>query len=165
MWTLWASALASPAIVHSHSGGESPHRHGRAENSHHALLHSGASGGFVGSGEAETFIAPAEAHQHGRLLFFGSIRYRPMPNAPADRHGDSLCGCETILTAISPDPGVRVSLSGALGSPFERMSLVDPSMGCVDSAEWGAAACAGAAVPSPLLCDRARHERSGVLLA
>ena len=158
--TLCASVFASSAVLHSHPGGKSPHQHEQADPVLNALSHSIAPKALAGGCEGGTYLSDADLHQHGYLLLLGAVKYLPISGSP---HGKSPCGWETLIIAVSTAPGLRACSNGAVAGHFELVALADLS-GCICLSGQREIPSSSAA-PGSLLCDRARHERSGVQLA
>jgi hypothetical protein len=170
-WTLWAFVLACPTVVHSHLGGENPHQHDPSDcvpDAHsypfapEALL-SGHGGGLC--------LSAADFHQHGCLPLLGAVKYLPMPTepcglrckAPCGLHCKAPCGWPLAVVAATAQ-GRRACSSAVTGDHLQLASPVDLSGECIGRSGQREIPAVGAA-PSAPLCDRARHERSGVLLA
>jgi len=163
-WTLWASSFASPNILHEHPGGGNPHQHDEADllsNTHaHSIAHEAVASGCESGG----FFSAADLHQHRYLLLLGAVKYLPMPTEPVGRHGDSPCGGETTIVAVSTAPGLRACSNGGVAGHFGLVPLANLAVGCICPSGRREVPPSDVA-PGSLLCDRARHERSGVLLA
>jgi hypothetical protein len=162
-WTLGASAFVTPTVAHAHPGGYSPHQHDSAD-----CVPDGLSPSFTPEApkkgyEGRTCLSAADFHHHGCFLLLGAVGYLPTPSEPVGPHGQLPCGWETILV-VSSAQGLRACSNGVAADHLKLASLADISMECICQSGQDAIPVLGVA-PSAPLCDRARHERSGVLLA
>lgn len=163
-WTLLATTLGSSIFAHSHIEGDRPHQHDRSDCVSYASAHSCTSVAVEDSHEGDVCLSAADFHQHGCGLLPGAIKYLPTPSAPNIPHGTSPYGWETII-AVSAAQGTRACSNGvAAVGHWQLGSPVDLCVGCVCPTGQHETSVLGVA-PSTPLCDRARHERSGVLLA
>jgi hypothetical protein len=162
-WSLLATMLGSSAFVHSHSGGDQPHRHARSAWVPNAPSHPFVPGAAQGSYEGGLCLSAADFHRHGRILLLGAIKYLPTPGEPAIPHGKSPCDWDTII-AVSAAQRTRACSNGVAVGHCELGSLADFCVGCVCPTGQQEIPALGFAQSAPL-CDRARHERSGVQLA
>lgn len=163
-YMLWASASAFPPIVHRHAGGSSSHQHDSADGTSAASLHAIDSDAFVRGFDREICATADDLHQHGYVLLLGAAKHLPMRSAVGHPQGTSPCGWETVFTLGVAAPGARACLSGATWGQFELTPVSDSFVAHTGFSERREVQ--PSSVPShSLLCDRARHERSGVLLA
>jgi hypothetical protein len=157
-----AWGIAPPAIRHGHEGGEdSSHRHDAV--AYHGHDHDDR-GYFADeasqpadSGVSPTVLRGLVVHLHWSLL---GVDYS-MPVSEDDQPGDVSNPADLVVVRLVdsvPTPvlgnngssslcPVAVSQPGLNSPVVQTVSLAKPSL-----------------VPSAPLCDRARHERSGVLL-
>ena len=155
-----ACGITPPLVQHAHTGGDdTTHRHGDC----HELAHSGRhehDGGHHGHATATdvSLLADCVAHLHWR--FFGVEFSMPTPDEPTDNDDQS-----TVPPAIvraTNEEGV----TARSGPSFDRVPMVGvygPSADVVRDSEPAARPPnRGTSIP---LCDSARLERSGVLLA
>jgi hypothetical protein len=159
-WMLLATSITSSAVEHSHSGGYILHQHGDADST---LLCSSARGAFHDGHDGDASLSAPVFHRHGGLALLGAVIYLPMPDDSTGAHGNSPSNWETVL-AVSTVQSVR-TLSKSLAIDHSGLaSLAVFSVGCICESKQHEVLCAGL-VPAFPLCDRARHERSGVQLA
>jgi hypothetical protein len=158
-WMLLAMSVTSSTIVHGHSGGNLSHQHDRPDCT---LSHSMVPAQFHNGHEHEASLSTADVHRHGCITLLGAVAYLPIPDEPVGSHGKSPTGWETIVV-VSPAHSVRtVSKALTVGEPG-LVSIVGVAIGCTCESKQHETRCAGN-VPASRLCDRARHERSGVQL-
>jgi hypothetical protein len=162
-WTLAASVFVAPTVAHGHPGGHRSHQHDPADCVADGQWESFTPKALQDGHEGETCLSAADFHRHGYFLLLGAVKYLPIPSEPVSPHSKSLCGWETILV-VSSAQGSRASSNGVAGNHSELASLADLSVDCIWQAGQHEMHALGAAPCAPL-CDRARHERSGVLLA
>jgi hypothetical protein len=162
-WTLAASVFASSTVAHSHPGGCRSHQHDTAGCVPDGLSHSFTPEALPIGHESGARLLAADFHQHPCLLLPGAVKYLPMPSEPAGPHSNSPWGWETILV-VSSAQGLRACSSGVAEDYLQLASLADRLMECTRQSGQHKIPALGVA-PSAPLCDRARHERSGVLLA
>ena len=158
-----AWGIVPPGVEHSHAGGsDATHRH---EN-HHEVVHQGSHDHDSDDELCESEILPqvpllADSVRHLHWRFLGMKFSMPAPGQPADRGDDDSNVPPAILrVAYEGVPAVHT------GPSFARMLLwgiCAPSADVVRSLQ---------PIPQPPnlitsmpLCDSARLERSGVLLA
>jgi hypothetical protein len=151
--------LMPPVYEHAHAGGEAFHTHGRADRHRHDHDHHGDDG-RDGEQEAE-LIAGAVAHAHWTFLFF-SVTW---PADDDDRRapgqwGDSLAGPAYSRAEFC------MSFVGQYDGPLSRnwadfLQARATAYSCATAVEQRPA---GRSLIPDLLCDTARHERSGVQL-
>lgn len=161
-WMLVATSTMSSTYVHGHNGGNVSHQHDSCEST---LPHSTATAAFHNDHDSSIYVGHSarDVHRHGGLVLLGAFAYQPLSDKSSDSQDKSPIGWQTILV-VSTAQGMR-GLSKSL--PFETPGVVpiaDVPTGCVCQSKQPAYSC-GNAAPTSLLCDRARHERSGVLLA
>jgi hypothetical protein len=157
-WMLLATSVTSSAYVHGHSGGNLSHQH---DSSDCTLPRSFAPAAFYGGNNNDMSLSAVDTHRHGCLMLLGAITYQPMPGESSGSHEKSPCSWETIV--VSAVQGVRTLSKGLSVDHSGLASLAVLSIGCISESKQHETLCAGLAPASPL-CDRARHERSGVQL-
>lgn len=162
-WTLGVSVFASSTVMHRHSGGDNPHRHCHSDDAPDAWSYSFVPVDLSKGYEGGTYPLAADLHKHAGLLLPGAVKYLPLPSEPVSPSGRSPGGWETITTILSAR-GLRAGSASAVADDFELVPVADFSVGCVCSTEHREVP-ASSVSPGSLLCDRARHERSGVQLA
>jgi hypothetical protein len=156
-WMLLATSVTSSTFMHNHSGGDMSHQHDRSDSQSSVLL------AVHDSHDGDVSSSAADVHRHGCLALFGAVTYLPMPGGPTGSGGKSLAGWETMV-AVSASQDVRTLAKGLTIDHSGLASLAVLSTSCICESKQHETLCAGAAPASPL-CDRARHERSGVQLA
>jgi len=145
------------------SGGVGSHQHDPADGVPDRLSQSHTPDAPQNGHEGGTCLPVADFHQHGCFLLLGAVKCLPMPSEPVSPHSKSPCSWETILVVSSPQ-GLRACSNGVAGDHLQLASLADRSVECIcQSGQHEIPPLA--AGPSAPLCDRARHERSGVQLA
>lgn len=163
VWTVSATVFVSPAVVHSHDEGDRPHHHDGDD---------GDSGVFSGlplptarheGHEGAAYLSAADFHEHGGLRLLGSANYRPSPTDPCGPQDKSPGNWEVIVAAAAT-ANVRADSNGVALSHWGLASAADLSVDCVCPSGYRDVRGCDVGVASPL-CDRARHERSGVQLA
>ena len=159
-WMLLATSVTSSTYVHGHNGGNLSHQH---DKSVCALSRSFAPAAFLGGYNNDVSLSAMDTHRHGYLVLLGAITYQPMPGDPSGSHEKSSSGWETMVT-VSAAQGVRTLSKGLTLDHSGLASLAAPSISCITESKQHETRCAGLA-PASTLCDRARHERSGVQLA
>jgi hypothetical protein len=162
-WTLGASVFVAPTVVHGHVGGRRSHQHHPAD-----CVPDGLSQSFLPEAprngyEGRTCLSAADFHRHRSFSLLEAVKYVPMPSEPVSPHGKSPCGWETI-PVVSSARGLRACSHGVAGDHLQLASPADLSVECICQSGQHKTPAPGAA-PSAPLCDRARHERSGVQLA
>jgi hypothetical protein len=154
---LLATSVTSSTFVHGHSGGNVAHQHGSSD---HTLPHSLALTAYHDGHDSDMSVSAVDVHRHGCLTLLGAVTYMPTPNEPGGSHGQSSCAWKTIV-AVSAAQGVRAFSKVAAIDCLGLASCASVSIGCVCESKQPSSLRAGTAPASPL-CDRARHERSGV---
>jgi hypothetical protein len=146
---LLAATLSPPVIVHAHEAGETSHQHEHRGSAATADPHRDQ---FAWRGD--------HLHRHVFAVFLGSSYYVPVSHPSAESEQQSLRTC------------VGTAVTSSLAAPEARDRSMPPPPALRSPAHEPAALRAGgqtSAVTVPVgmafLCDRARHERSGVLLA
>ena len=144
-----AATLSPPVIVHAHEDGEMSHQHEHGFSATTADTH-----------RDQLAWRGDHLHQHVFAVFLGSTHYVPGSQKPAESEQKSLRSC--VSTAVTP----------SLAAPEPRDRSMPPLSALRSPEHEPAALRAGGqatAVTVPVgmafLCDRAHHERSGVLLA
>jgi hypothetical protein len=159
-WMLLATSATSSTFVHEHHGGSVAHEHGEAGC---APTHCHWLPDCADNHDGEVSSAAADVHRHGTLRLFGAVLPMPPSGPSGSCEKDFSGGCETIV-ALSAAPSVRNLLRGLAVEQTGSVSTATVPIGCVCETSPTAFSCARVA-PVSFLCDRARHERSGVLLA
>jgi hypothetical protein len=159
-WMLLATPITSSTYVHSHNGGCATHRHDGCEC---ASSNSSSPTAHHDDCAASANLFARDTHRHGCLVWFGTITSHSTPDNSSGPHGKNPCDWETIV-AVSAAQTIRAPSKNLLGSHFGLASQAVLATGCVCELKRLEPSCTGTAPVSPL-CDRARHERSGVLLA
>ncbi len=111
------------------------------------------------------FAADAVLHQHGYVFLFGFVKYTPLPTGAPPQSDDSPCGQEAFCRSVIGAAGQRACLSGGCWCQFALAIYLEAGVAQVNCFDVHAALRADVPAAHSLLCDRARHERSGVLLA
>jgi hypothetical protein len=158
-WMLLATSVTYSTYVHGHSGGNLAHGHGKSDCT---LSRSFAQAAFFGGYNNDVSLSAVDIHRHGWLMLLGAIAHQPMPGEPSDSHEKAPNGWETIV-AISGAQSARTLAKGLTVDHSGLASLAVFSISCIGESKQRETLCAGLAPASPL-CDRARHERSGVQL-
>lgn len=156
---LLATSVTSSTIVHGHNGGNLSHQHDQTDS---AILQSCIPTVFHNSHDAGTNLSNANVHLHGCLLLLGKVTFLQTPSEPSGSHEKSPCCWETIVAVPS---ALRVcTLSKGVTIDHSRLaSFTCASIEYICQSNQHENLYAGIA-PASLLCDRARHERSGVQL-
>lgn len=161
-----AWSMAPPPVQHSHKGGAdlSHHHdsgdHDRAQADSSVTGHSVSDWGLFCPAAVAEGIGGDASHFHFRWLGFRLTL--PDDDSPAQK-GENQCPSQLLFVRDSRSSAPQVSLDKGLNS-----SVAVPSLNAIVA---GADAFCPPVVGSHLrltphpLCDRARHERSGVLLA
>ena len=165
-WTLGVSVLAPATVVHRHSGGNNPHQHCQPDHAPDASSYSSfVPGALPKSYEGGACPLTADLHKHPGLLLLGAVKHLPVPIEPVSPDGKSPGGWETISTILSARSFRACSASTfTLADDFGLVPVADFAVGCVCSKEQREVPTSSISLGSQL-CDRARHERSGVQLA
>ena len=158
-WMLLATSVTSSTFVHGHSGGNLSHEHDRYDCT---FSHSSVSATFHDGHDIGISLSAVDVHRHGCLVLLGAITYQPMPGESSGSHEKSPSGWETIV-AVSAVQSVRTLSKGVALDHCWLESFANLSVGCISPAKQRETLSSGVVVASPL-CDRARHERSGVQL-
>jgi hypothetical protein len=158
-WMLLATSVTSSTFVHGHCGGNLPHQY---DKSVCTLSRSFVPTAFHDGHDNDMSLSAADVHRHRCLILLGAITYQPMPGEPTGSHGKSSSGWETIV-AVSAVQSVRTLSKGVALDHCWLESFANLSVGCISPAKQRETLSSGVVVASPL-CDRARHERSGVQL-
>jgi hypothetical protein len=157
---LLATSVTSSTYVHGHSGGNLSHQH---DGHDWALSYSTVPTAFHEGHDSHMLLSAADVHRHGCVVLLGAIAYQPVSDKSSSSHEKLPCSWET-LAVVSAAHNVRTLSKSLAVDHFGLVSIADVAIGFVCESKQPASLCAGAALASPL-CDRARHERSGVLLA
>jgi hypothetical protein len=162
-WTLLATALVSPPMVHCHSGGNNPHVHDRTESIPRPQLPSDVPEPYAGGQKDEMSLFASDLHQHGYFWLLGTVRYFPPPGGPIDPRDKAPGDWEKSVVAVLTPSVLRTCSSGTLAGHFDLASLAEIAVDGLFVSEHREFPSPGAFPGSPL-CDRARHALSGVLL-
>jgi hypothetical protein len=160
-WSLLAPAFVSPTLAHSHFAGDRPHGHTRPDCISVDPRQPSESGdNRIGHGRLS--LSEADLHWHRYLLWLGAVEYLPGSTEPGspEPKSPSPCDWETTI-AVSAAQGIRASSTGLA---VDHVQLASRFAECVYPSGRHEISAVGVA-PSVPLCDRARHERSGVQLA
>lgn len=164
VWMLWVSAFAIPPIVHRHEGGDRPHQHGPSDGDHVEKSQLPDVDTPVNGHAIATIFPSADLHLHSGILLPGAIGHRLAPSELGRSSGPTSCGWETGLTAIATFTGSRVSWLGGVWAHIELWP--PPGLFVLQACQSDRFEELSSTAPAhSFLCDRARHERSGVLLA
>jgi hypothetical protein len=159
-WMLLATSFTSSTYVHGHSGGNLSHQHDRHDST---FSHSSVPTTFHDDHDSHPMLSAADVHRHGCVVLLGAIAYQPVSDKSSSSQEKLPCSWETLVV-VSAAHGVR-NLSKTLAIDQSALALAATiSIGSVCELKQHELSCAGIALSFPL-CDRARHERSGVLLA
>jgi hypothetical protein len=159
-WMLLATSITSSTYVHGHNGGNFAHQHDRFD---YAISYPSVPAAFQDGHDNDLSLSTVDVHGHRCLGLLGTITCLPMPGEPTDSHGKSPIDWETIV-AVSATQGARTLVKNLAVDHSGLASLAVFSISCICESKQHETLCAGLAPASPL-CDRARHERSGVQLA
>lgn len=162
-WTLLATTFAFPTFAHSHFDGDRPHGHDRSDCVSADLPQPSRPGDDQGGYHGGMSLSGADFHEHRCLLLLGAVEYLPITSEPGSSHQKSPCGWETII-AVSAAQGIRACSNGLAVDHLQLASLANRSVDSICPSGQNEIPVLDAA-PSAPLCDRARHERSGVQLA
>jgi len=146
---LSAATLTPPVIVHAHEDGETSHWHEHGASATTADPHRDQ---FAWRGD--------HLHQHVFAVFLGSSHYIPTCQDPAESEQKSLRTC--VGTAVTPSLAAPETRDYSL-PPLREFRSPEHEPAALRAG--GPASAVIVAVGMAFLCDRARHERSGVLLA
>lgn len=160
---LVATSVASSTYVHGHSGGNLAHQHDEYDHAgSHPLMPVPVHDDYDGHDDDFVGLSAVDVHRHGCLVLLGTIAYQSTPDGSSGSPEKHPCGWDTIV-AVSAAQGVRALSKGLTADHCALAAPTILAIGCVCEAKQPALAYADIAPVSPL-CDRARHERSGVLL-
>jgi hypothetical protein len=154
---LLATSATHSTYVHGHSGGNRSHEHDGPDCFTRSQLPVTPYDGNATS----VCLSADDIHRHQCFALFGSITYKSASGEQTDSHGKSTC-CGTSVIAVSACHSVRGLSKNLTADHGGLISVANISSGCVCESKQPESF-AGIAPVSPL-CDRARHERSGVLL-
>lgn len=163
-WMLLAAIVSSSTFIHSHSDGGIAHQHDRSECIALGLSDSSGSGTDRGVHHGWMSLSRTDSHQHRSLLPWGNVIYVPTSGEPAVPDGKSPCGWCYWIATVSAAQLARTASENRSADPIGPISgLMVSTDRLYDSLRCGIPR-AGIVLAAPL-CDRARHERSGVQLA
>ena len=168
---LIALSVTPPAIAHSHADSSDPHsvRSARAHHKHAHAWHHDHGHDCATKGNGQHHHEPSSAsrvesdrsHLHLHLSVFGREVILPFGNPPTD--SDRSDPADTVIVQlfdgdlIAPSPCLSLDLSTDLVSMMPHARFVPAAafqLGCFSDTGR----------TESLLCDTARHERSGVQL-
>ena len=156
IWVLAACVLAAglmpPAVMHSHSASDQPYHSHAADDCHADDAHWHAAHSHAQPGK------PCHLH----LVFLGFTLTLPVPVSPrTDSPEPGLVDVPVVLVRLIADP-LPTQTVEADHWASDTAAACTSDCDCVDVTSG----LSRAAPPftSPFLCDRARRERSGVLL-
>lgn len=158
-WMLLATSVTSSTFVHGHNGGNLFHQH---DSSDCTLSHSSVPAVFHDGHDNDVSLSAVDVHRHGCFTLLGAIAYQPTPGEPSGSQEKSPSRWETIA-AISAVQSVRTASKSLAVDHCWLASFADLSVDCICSSKQREVLPSGVVLASPL-CDRARHERSGVQL-
>jgi hypothetical protein len=159
-WMLLATSATPSTYVHAHSNGNTAHQH----DGHGGVPADRSTPADSYGNDATAVNSSAEdTHRHGCLTLLGTFTCHSIPDQLSGFHEKKPCGCDTIV-AVSAAQTIRAPLKNLWGSSYGCASAAVLVTGCVCERKQLDSFCTGCEPVSPL-CDRARHERSGVLLA
>ena len=164
-WALLATTFEFSTLAHGHFRGGLPHRHDRSDaiSISADLSHLSSPGVDQDGYHGGMSLSDAGFHQHLRFPLLGAVGYLPVSSEPGSSHQKSPCGWETII-AVSAAQSIRTCSNGLAVDHLQLASVANLPLNCLcPSGEHEIAVLYAA--PSATLCDRARHERSGVQLA
>ncbi|HLA86287.1 MAG TPA: hypothetical protein VJL29_15975 [Thermoguttaceae bacterium] len=108
-------------------------------------------------------LSAVDLHRHGCLPLLGAFSYLPMSGESSDSHDKSPISWETLVAVSTVQSVGPVSRNVAMNH-WWLAAFANLAADHCCPAENHEIRSLGVALASPL-CDRARHERSGVLLA
>jgi hypothetical protein len=158
-WMLLATSITSSTYVHGHSGGKLSHQHDESDGT---VSRSFAPAAFLGDHKNDVNLSAADVHRHGCLVFLGAVTHHAIPGESSHSHEKSPSGLETIIV-VSGAQSARAVSKNLTVDHSGLVSLAVFSLGFISESKLHETLYAGLAPASPL-CDRARHERSGVQL-
>jgi hypothetical protein len=161
-WMLLATSVVSSTYVHSHQGGNRSHHHNEDKHAFSSLhVSSALHDGYHG----DAYLSSGDIHRHGCLTLLGTISYLPIPSRShvPDSHTNFPIGWDTVVT-VSAAPSVRSLAKGPTVDYTEPIAINGVSIGFVCESKQPESSHTDSSSIT-LLCDRARHERSGVQLA
>lgn len=143
-----AATLSPPVIEHAHEDGESSHQHEHGFSATASDTH-----------RDQVAWRGDRLHQHVLAVFLGSTHCVPASQKPAESEQKSLRTC--VTSAVTPSLAAPEPCDRSMPLSVLRSAEHEPAA----LRAGGQAAAVTVPVGMALLCDRARHERSGVLLA
>lgn len=160
-WMLLATSITSSIYAHSHDCGYVAHQHvGCDHRTHDSNFLHDEHGGY-------SSVSAAKTHHHGFLFLPGIAACLPSSehertSLPGDKSPCSWCVWVGVVSTakcadISPQKELKIVRPAA---DYSSTALRE----CLCISKQQTSYCTGAVFVLPL-CDRARHERSGVLLA
>lgn len=162
---LLASTVAPPAIRHVHAVVEGDTVHHRHDSGHGPSERHGHGGGVDSHHRVESERTPPSLaggqlwHLHVELLGFDFT----LPDLPSDeRDGKPGCQVECVMPWSAKAP---ITLRSTASSDTYQVVPQLMSAALRDAAPLQVVVSPTSPILSAPLCDRARHERSGVLLA
>jgi hypothetical protein len=159
-WMLAASMLLSASVmsstyVHAHGGGDLLHQHGGAGDVHSCEFD------LAASHDVETCLESGGTHSHLFFMLWGAKICVPAAERPAGAgaRAELPCGQDTAVCFTSSASVLAVTRLASIDQTSSTFCL-DTAGGSLEP-KRAVSFCAGLPQVS-LLCDRARHERSGV---
>jgi hypothetical protein len=159
-WMLLSAPAMPSTSVHAHHGGNVSHHHYHPEGQlPSAYLPTGLH-------DAESCIEPSETHTHFSFMLWGAKFELPIgnPSSATDPNPREFCGNDAIAVLVLPAHTqnlTKIPSIDSWGPPC--LAPIWGSVACeANQPDWR---CSGDLPQGALLCDRARHERTGVLLA
>lgn len=156
---LLATSVTSSTFVHEHTSGNLAHGHGAADCT---LTQTSSPTAFHDNHDARVGLSTADVHRHGYFILLGAVDYVPMSGDTSGPHEKSSGGLETLVGVSTAN--VRSLSKTQAADHVGMISIASTSIDGACASKQPESFYADLAPASPL-CDRARHERSGVQLA
>jgi hypothetical protein len=158
-WMLLATSVM-PSWSYGHSDGYFPNQHKVTDCTQRCSF---APTTFCGNRDNDVSLS-ADVHNHGSLKLLGSIKCSPPSGQPTIPHDGSKCSWCAWISIISAAQGIRISPKELTYGQFLLDGLTSALINGFGESNLHGNFCSYDALVFPL-CDRARHERSGVQLA
>ena len=159
-WMLLATSVMS-SFIHGHSGGNLSYQHDKPDCTPWC---SSVPVAFHGDHDGDANLLAVDVHRHVSLALLGITRCLPSSDQPTAPHDKLQCSWCAWMNTVSAAQGVRTSSKEVTIDQSWLGGLTGASIDGFGESKQHATICSGIA-PSFPLCDRARHERSGVQLA
>jgi uncharacterized protein YcbX len=159
-WMLLATSVMS-SVIHGRSGGYLSYQHDKSDCTPWC---SSVTAAFHGDHEDDASRFAVDVHRHVPLALLGTTKCLPSSDHPTVPHDRSQCSWCAWVDAVSVAQVVRISSKELTIDQFWPGCLTSALIDGFGESKQYATLCSGIA-PSFPLCDRARHERSGVQLA